>query len=47
MSIVMVELEMIYQIGFYQNVDLTPLGIIRKFNLFKLDLTETTNYGFW
>ncbi|GIR18484.1 MAG: hypothetical protein CM15mP33_00060 [Candidatus Neomarinimicrobiota bacterium] len=29
----------------YQNVDLTPLGIIRKFNLFKLDLTETTNYG--
>ena len=29
----------------YQNVDLTPLGIITKFNLFKLDLTETTNYG--
>ena len=29
----------------YQNIDLTPLGIIRKFNLFKLNLTETTNYG--
>ena len=29
----------------YKNIDLTPLGIIRKFNLFKLDLTETTNYG--
>ena len=24
---------------------MTPLGIIRKFNLFKLDLSETTNYG--
>ena len=29
----------------YKNIDLTPLGIIRKFNLFKLDLTDTTNYG--
>ena len=28
----------------YQNVDLTPLESL-KFNLFKLDLTETTNYG--
>lgn len=27
------------------NVDLTPLGIIRKFDLFKLDLLRTTNYG--
>jgi S-adenosylmethionine synthetase len=27
------------------NVDLTPLGIIRKFDLFNLDLTRTTNYG--
>jgi len=26
-------------------VDLTPKGIIDKFNLFDLDLTETTNYG--
>ena len=26
-------------------VDLTPKGIIDKFNLFNLDLTETTNYG--
>ena len=29
----------------HKNIDLTPLGIIRKFNLFNLDLTETTNYG--
>ena len=28
-----------------QNIDLTPLGIIRKFNLFQLDLSKTTNYG--
>jgi S-adenosylmethionine synthetase len=28
-----------------QHVDLTPLGIINKFNLFKLDLSRTTNYG--
>tara|TARA_Y100000741_G_scaffold4054_1_gene3440 strand:+ start:318 stop:1454 length:1137 start_codon:yes stop_codon:yes gene_type:complete len=28
-----------------KNIDLTPLGIIRKFNLFQLDLSETTNYG--
>ena len=28
-----------------QNIDLTPLGIIRKFRLFQLDLSETTNYG--
>lgn len=27
------------------NVDLTPLGIIRRFNLFKLDLSRATNYG--
>jgi len=27
------------------NVDLTPLGIIDRFDLFKLDLTRTTNYG--
>lgn len=27
------------------NVDLTPLGIIRKFDLFNLDLSRTTNYG--
>ena len=27
------------------NVDLTPKGIIDKFNLFDLDLTRTTNYG--
>ena len=27
------------------NIDLTPLGIIRKFDLFKLNLSETTNYG--
>lgn len=28
-----------------QLVDLTPKGIIDKFNLFNLDLTKTTNYG--
>jgi S-adenosylmethionine synthetase len=28
-----------------QLVDLTPKGIIDKFNLFDLDLTRTTNYG--
>ena len=28
-----------------QLVDLTPKGIIDKFNLFALDLTKTTNYG--
>jgi S-adenosylmethionine synthetase len=28
-----------------QLVDLTPLGIIEKFNLFDLDLSKTTNYG--
>ena len=28
-----------------ENVDLTPKGIIDKFNLFELDLTRTTNYG--
>ena len=28
-----------------QRVDLTPLGIILRFNLFKFDLTKTTNYG--
>ena len=28
-----------------QHVDLTPLGIINKFDLFNLDLTKTTNYG--
>ena len=27
------------------SVDLTPKGIIDKFNLFNLDLTQTTNYG--
>lgn len=27
------------------NVDLTPKGIIDRFSLFDLDLTETTNYG--
>jgi len=30
---------------FIDNVDLTPKGIIDKFNLFELDLTRTTNYG--
>ena len=28
-----------------QLVDLTPKGIIEKFDLFNLDLTKTTNYG--
>ena len=28
-----------------QSVDLTPRGIIDRFDLFNLDLTETTNYG--
>ena len=27
------------------NIDLTPLGIIKKFDLFKLNLADTTNYG--
>ncbi len=27
------------------NVDLTPLGIINKFDLFNIKLTDTTNYG--
>ena len=26
-------------------IDLTPKGIIDRFNLFDLDLTKTTNYG--
>ena len=30
---------------FRDNIDLTPKGIIDKFNLFNLDLTTTTNYG--
>ena len=30
---------------FRDNVDLTPLGIIKRFDLFNLDLTKTTNYG--
>jgi len=30
---------------FMNNIDLTPKGIIEKFNLFDLDLTTTTNYG--
>jgi len=30
---------------FKDNVDLTPKGIIDKFDLFNLDLTKTTNYG--
>jgi len=30
---------------FLNNIDLTPKGIINKFNLFDLDLTKTTNYG--
>ena len=30
---------------FRENVDLTPLGIIKRFDLFNLDLTKTTNYG--
>ena len=28
-----------------QHVDLTPIGIINKFDLFNIDLTKTTNYG--
>ena len=28
-----------------QNINLTPKGIIDKFDLFSLDLTQTTNYG--
>ena len=28
-----------------KNIDLTPLGIIRKFDLFQLNLSDTTNYG--
>ena len=28
-----------------KNIDLTPLGIIRKFDLFNLNLSDTTNYG--
>ena len=28
-----------------ENVDLSPKGIIDKFNLFELDLTETSLYG--
>ena len=30
---------------FMNNIDLTPKGIIERFNLFDLDLTTTTNYG--
>ena len=30
---------------FRDNIDLTPKGIIDKFDLFNLDLTTTTNYG--
>tara|TARA_B110000977_G_scaffold140156_1_gene177920 strand:- start:1563 stop:2657 length:1095 start_codon:yes stop_codon:yes gene_type:complete len=30
---------------FRKNIDLTPKGIIDRFNLFDLDLTTTTNYG--
>ena len=30
---------------FKDNVDLTPKGIIDRFDLFNLDLTRTTNYG--
>jgi S-adenosylmethionine synthetase len=30
---------------FKSNVDLTPKGIIDRFDLFNLDLTRTTNYG--
>ena len=30
---------------FKDNVDLTPKGIIDKFDLFNLNLTQTTNYG--
>jgi S-adenosylmethionine synthetase len=28
-----------------KNIDLTPLGIIKKFDLFQLKLSDTTNYG--
>jgi S-adenosylmethionine synthetase len=28
-----------------KNIDLTPKGIIDKFDLFMLQLTRTTNYG--
>ena len=28
-----------------KHIDLTPLGIIKKFNLFQLNLSDTTNYG--
>ena len=30
---------------FKNNIDLTPKGIINRFDLFSLDLTKTTNYG--
>ena len=30
---------------FINNIDLTPLGIINKFDLFNIKLTDTTNYG--
>ena len=30
---------------FTKNIDLTPLGIINKFDLFNIKLTDTTNYG--
>jgi S-adenosylmethionine synthetase len=30
---------------FMDNIDMTPKGIIDKFDLFNLDLTKTTNYG--
>lgn len=30
---------------FMNNIDLTPKGIIEKFDLFNLDLSTTTNYG--
>jgi len=30
---------------FTKNIDLTPLGIINKFDLFNIQLTDTTNYG--
>jgi len=30
---------------FTNNIDLTPLGIINKFDLFNIQLTDTTNYG--
>ena len=30
---------------FTNNIDLTPLGIINKFDLFNIKLTDTTNYG--